>query len=50
MWGERLARQMFRDAGFGEVEVKRVAGDPTDIYYIPLCARICNLSRENAGV
>ena len=34
MWGEPLARQMFRDAGFGGVEVKRVAGDPTDIYYI----------------
>jgi SAM-dependent methyltransferase len=34
MWGERLARQMFRDAGFERVEVKRVAGDPTDIYYI----------------
>jgi SAM-dependent methyltransferase len=34
MWGEPLARQMFRAAGFGEVEVKHVAGDPTDIYYI----------------
>ena len=34
MWGEPLARQMFREAGFDEVEVKRVAGDPTDIYYI----------------
>jgi Zn-dependent membrane protease YugP len=34
MWGEPLARRMFRDAGFGTVEVKRVAGDPTDIYYI----------------
>ena len=34
MWGEPLARQMFGAAGFGEVEVKHVAGDPTDIYYI----------------
>jgi SAM-dependent methyltransferase len=34
MWGEPLARRMFRDAGFGTVEVKRVADDPTDIYYI----------------
>jgi SAM-dependent methyltransferase len=34
MWGESLARQMFREAGFKKVEVKRVAGDPTDIYYI----------------
>jgi 2-polyprenyl-3-methyl-5-hydroxy-6-metoxy-1,4-benzoquinol methylase len=34
MWGEPLARRMFRDAGFANVEVKRVAGDPTDNYYI----------------
>jgi SAM-dependent methyltransferase len=34
MWGEPLARRMFRDAGFDNVEVKRVAGDPTDVYYI----------------
>ena len=34
MWGEPLARRMFRDAGFDGVEVKHVAGDPTDIYYI----------------
>jgi SAM-dependent methyltransferase len=34
MWGESLARQMFREAGFEKVEVKRVPGDPTDIYYI----------------
>jgi SAM-dependent methyltransferase len=34
MWGEPLARRMFREAGFDGVEVKRVAGDPTDIYYI----------------
>jgi hypothetical protein len=34
MWGEPLARQMFREAGFEKIEVKRVAGDPTDIYYI----------------
>jgi len=25
---------MFREAGLEKVEVKRVAGDPTDIYYI----------------
>ena len=34
MWGEPLARQMFRNAGFGEAQVKHVAGDPTDIYYM----------------
>jgi hypothetical protein len=34
MWGEPLARRMFREAGFDGVEVKHVAGDPTDIYYI----------------
>jgi SAM-dependent methyltransferase len=34
MWGEPLARQMFRNAGFGEAQVKRVPGDPIDIYYI----------------
>ncbi|HEX2500561.1 MAG TPA: class I SAM-dependent methyltransferase [Methylomirabilota bacterium] len=34
MWGEPLARRMFRDAGFDKVEVKRVADDPTDFYYI----------------
>ena len=34
MWGQPLAREMFGAAGFGEVEAKHVAGDPTDIYYI----------------
>jgi len=34
MWGEPLACRMFRDAGFAGAEVKRVPGDPTDIYYI----------------
>jgi SAM-dependent methyltransferase len=34
MWGEPLACQMFRNAGFGEAQVKRVPGDPIDIYYI----------------
>lgn len=34
MWGEPLARRMFREAGFSRVEVKRGAGDPIDIYYI----------------
>ena len=34
MWGERLARRMFQEPGFANTEVKRVADDPTDIYYI----------------
>ncbi len=34
MWGEQTARQMLADAGFSEVEVKRVEADAINSYYI----------------
>ncbi len=33
-WGEEKAREMLRDAGFGNVVVKRVAGDVVNNYYV----------------
>jgi SAM-dependent methyltransferase len=33
-WGEEMAVEMLGDAGFGNVEVKRIEGDPTNNYYI----------------
>jgi SAM-dependent methyltransferase len=33
-WGEQKAREMFADAGFGPVQVKRVEGDILNYYYI----------------
>jgi SAM-dependent methyltransferase len=34
MWGERTARRMLADAGFGEVEVKTLPHDPINLYYV----------------
>ena len=34
MWGEEVATQMLRAAGFGSVEVEHVDGDVTSTYYI----------------
>ena len=34
LWGEQTARRMLAEAGFGDVEVKSVAGDPLNAYYI----------------
>jgi 2-polyprenyl-3-methyl-5-hydroxy-6-metoxy-1,4-benzoquinol methylase len=34
MWGEQRARQMLADAGFSDVEVKRVEADVVNSYYI----------------
>jgi SAM-dependent methyltransferase len=34
MWGEQVASQMLREAGFTHVEVKHVEGDITNSYYI----------------
>jgi ubiquinone/menaquinone biosynthesis C-methylase UbiE len=34
MWGERVASQMLRDAGFNQLEVKHVKGDIANSYYI----------------
>ncbi len=34
MWGEQLASQMLRDAGFTQIEVKHVKGDVANSYYI----------------
>ncbi|PKB80059.1 MAG: transcriptional regulator [SAR202 cluster bacterium Io17-Chloro-G9] len=34
MWGEQLARQYLADAGFGEVQVKQMEGDPLHNYFI----------------
>lgn len=34
MWGEQTARQMLAEAGFAQVEVKRVDGDILNNYYI----------------
>lgn len=34
MWGEQLASQMLRDAGFTQLEVKHVKGDIANSYYI----------------
>jgi len=34
MWGEQLARQKLAEAGFTNVETKRVEGDFLNCYYI----------------
>jgi SAM-dependent methyltransferase len=34
MWGERRARQMLADVGFGRVEVHALPGDPIHCYYV----------------
>jgi Zn-dependent membrane protease YugP len=34
MWGEQVARQKLAEAGFTNVEVKRVPGDFLNNYYI----------------
>jgi SAM-dependent methyltransferase len=34
MWGEQVASQMLRDAGFTQVEVKHVKGEISNSYYI----------------
>ena len=34
MWGEQLARSMLADAGFTAVDMKRIAGDIMNAYYI----------------
>jgi 2-polyprenyl-3-methyl-5-hydroxy-6-metoxy-1,4-benzoquinol methylase len=34
MWGEQLARKMLADAGFRNVDIKRVEGDILNAYYI----------------
>ncbi len=34
MWGEQKARQMLQDAGFTQLEVKRVEDDILNSYYI----------------
>ena len=33
-WGEQQARQLLKDAGFNQVEVRSVEGDPINLYYI----------------
>lgn len=34
MWGEQIARRYLQEAGFAEVEVKQVEGDPLHSYFI----------------
>ena len=34
MWGEELARDMLRDAGFANVEVEQLPHDPFNNYFI----------------
>jgi SAM-dependent methyltransferase len=34
MWGERTARRMLAEAGFGRVEVQALPHDPIDLYYV----------------
>ena len=34
MWGEQVALQMLRDAGFTQLELKHVEGDSLNSYYI----------------
>lgn len=36
MWGEQLARQMLHDAGFNSLEVKELANDPFNNYYVAM--------------
>jgi SAM-dependent methyltransferase len=39
MWGERTARRMLADAGFGGVEVRALPHDPINLYYVARKAR-----------
>jgi SAM-dependent methyltransferase len=34
MWGERTARRMLAEAGFGEVDVRSLPHDPMNLYYL----------------
>lgn len=34
MWGERTARRMLAEAGFGEVDVRSLPRDPMNLYYL----------------
>lgn len=34
MWGEQTARRMLGEAGFGDVQVRSVEGDPLNVYYV----------------
>jgi 2-polyprenyl-3-methyl-5-hydroxy-6-metoxy-1,4-benzoquinol methylase len=34
MWGERTARRMLAEAGFGGVEVRKLPHDPINLYYV----------------
>ena len=34
MWGEQVASQMLREAGFTQIEIKHVEGDISNSYYI----------------
>ena len=34
MWGERMARRMLADAGFGRVDVEALPHDPINLYYV----------------
>jgi hypothetical protein len=34
MWGERTARRMLAEAGFGSVEVRTLPHDPINLYYV----------------
>jgi len=43
MWGENLARNKLREAGFSNVEVKRVPGDIVNSYFIAKKSQV-NLS------
>jgi len=34
MWGEQLAISMLTDAGFDDIDVENVGGDPINNYYL----------------
>ena len=34
MWGEEKAKEMLREAGFGEVEVERLPHDIANSYFV----------------
>lgn len=34
VWGEQTARQMLGDAGFTDVQVRSIEGDPVNVYYV----------------
>jgi SAM-dependent methyltransferase len=37
MWGEQLANQMLRDAGFTHIETKKIPEDIFNVYYVATC-------------